>query len=95
MTSADIGLRLQLPSSKTDQEGRGGRARHRPGQGADTCPVRVLETWIEASDCRFGQVFRKIDRWGTVEHRALGDDAVRTILRRRAAAAGIGFPLRR
>ena len=85
----DIGLRLHLPSSKTDQEGRGVELGIVRGKGRDTCPVRALENWLEASACRFGPVFRKIDRWGTVEHRALGGDAVRSILRRRAAAAGI------
>jgi hypothetical protein len=29
-------------------------------------------------------VFRKIDRWGQVEHRRLGTDAIRRILARRA-----------
>ena len=35
------------------------------------------------SETRFGPVFRKIDRWGSVEHRRLGADAVRRILDRR------------
>ena len=48
------------------------------------CPVLALEDWLRASDTRFGPVFRKVDRWGNVEHRALGSDAVRRILARRA-----------
>jgi len=48
------------------------------------CPVRALQAWLEASDTRFGPVFRKVDRWGNVEHRALGTDAVRRILARRS-----------
>jgi hypothetical protein len=47
------------------------------------CPVQALEAWLVASDTRFGPVFRKVDRWGNVEHRALGTDAVRRILARR------------
>ena len=47
------------------------------------CPVLALEDWLRASDTRFGPVFRKVDRWGNVEHRALGTDAVRRILARR------------
>jgi hypothetical protein len=31
-------------------------------------------------------VFRKVDRWGNVEHRRLGTDAIRRILVRRAQA---------
>lgn len=85
----EAGLRLMLPSSKTDQEGRGVELGITRGKRPETCPVRALEAWLEASDCRYGPVFRKIDRWGTIEHRALGGDAVRDILLKRAAAARI------
>lgn len=86
------GLRLLLPSSKTDPEGRGTELGISRGRRRETCPVRALEAWLEASACRFGPVFRKVDRWGTVEHRRLGADAVRAILLRRAAAAGLSVP---
>ncbi len=49
-----------------------------------TCPVRALEDWLRISDTAFGPVFRKIDRWGNLEHHRLGPDAVRRILLRRA-----------
>lgn len=55
-------------------------ASDRPGG----CPVQALRAWLRASDTRFGPVFRKVDRWGNVEHRPLGADAVRRILARRA-----------
>jgi site-specific recombinase XerC len=48
------------------------------------CPVCALKDWIDATDSRFGPVFRKVDRWGNVEHRRLGTDAIRRILVRRA-----------
>ena len=48
------------------------------------CPVRALKDWIDATDSRFGPVFRKVDRWGNVEHRRLGTDAIRRVLARRA-----------
>ena len=47
------------------------------------CPVRALKYWIDATARRFGPVFRKVDRWGNVEHRRLGTDAIRRILARR------------
>ncbi len=50
------------------------------------CPVRALEEWLRGSDTRFGPVFRKVDRWGTVEHRRLRPDALRRIWQRRAKA---------
>ena len=61
------------------------------GAAPETCPVRALETWLDVSGCRFGPVFRKVDRWGGLEHARLGADAVRRILlRRRAEAAQAG-----
>jgi hypothetical protein len=48
------------------------------------CPVQALRDWLEGSNTRFGPVFRKIDRWGLVEHHRLGTDAIRRILDRRA-----------
>ena len=47
------------------------------------CPVRALEGWLRSSDTQFGPVFRKVDRWGNLEHARLGTDAVRRILARR------------
>ncbi len=48
------------------------------------CPVRALEHWLHGSDTRFGPVFRKVNRWGGVEHRRLRTDAMRRIWQRRA-----------
>jgi hypothetical protein len=45
-----------------------------------TCPVQALRRWLDLADTRFGPVFRKIGRWGTIEHRRLGTDALRRIL---------------
>lgn len=47
------------------------------------CPVSALEDWLWVSDSAFGPVFRKIDRWGNLEHRRLGTDAIRRIWQRR------------
>ena len=52
------------------------------GASHDLCPVRALEDWLRAADLRYGPAFRKITRWGTVEPRALGEDAVRRVLAR-------------
>jgi hypothetical protein len=38
---------------------------------------------LHASECRFGPVFRKIDRWGNIELTALNVDALRRVLLRR------------
>ena len=52
-----------------------------------TCPVRALDQWLHSSDTRFGPVFRKVDRWGNVEHQRLRADGLRRIWQRRASAA--------
>ncbi|MFC7478244.1 tyrosine-type recombinase/integrase [Dankookia sp. GCM10030260] len=83
----EAGLRILLPSSKTDQEGKGVELGLSRGKRRETCPVRALEAWLTASRCQFGPVFRKVDRWGTIEHARLGGDAVRDILLSRAKAA--------
>jgi integrase len=85
----EAGLRLLIPTSKTDADGKGVELGISRGKRRETCPVGALEAWLDRSACKFGPVFRKIDRWGTIEHRRLGGDAVRDILRKRAAAAKI------
>ena len=50
---------------------------------AASCPVRALEEWLRSSETAFGPVFRKVDRWGNVEHGRLGPDAWHQILARR------------
>ena len=47
------------------------------------CPVQALRDWLATSDTTFGPVFRKIDRWGNIEHHRLGANAVGRILSRR------------
>ena len=53
-----------------------------------TCPVRALEEWLRSSDTAFGPVFRKVDRWGNVEHGRLAPDAWHRILARRNGTPG-------
>lgn len=86
------GLRLLLPRAKGDQEGEGAWIGVPRGARRDTCPVRALEAWMEASGCRGGPVFRGVDCRGRVARRRLHPDGVRRILLRRAAAAGLRVP---
>ena len=76
------GLELTLPGD--DRTGRPPRVLVVPrGARPGGCPVQALRDWLQASATRFGPVFRKVDRWGNVEHRPLGTDAVRRIVARR------------
>ena len=86
------GLRLSIPRAKGDQTGKGASLGIPRGNRPDTCPVRALALWLEVSNCRFGPVFRAIDRLGVIGTRALHADSVRLILARRAAIAGLTAP---
>ncbi len=92
LTFTAEGLRLLIPRSKGDAAGEGATIGIARGRRPETCPVRALEAWLQMSDCRFGPVFRKVDRWGNIEHSRLGSDAVRDILRRRAGQARLTVP---
>ena len=89
MTFAPEGLRLLIPRAKGDQEGKGAELGLPRGARAATCPVRALEAWLQASNCRYGPVFRKIDLWGSLETTALHPYALPKLLAKRLALAGI------
>jgi integrase len=52
-------------------------------------PVVALKAWIERAKIARGPIFRAINRWGTLEERALSPQSVNLILKRRCAAAGL------
>jgi integrase len=83
------GLRLMIARSKTDAAGEGAEIGISRGSQADTCPVQALRAWLRAAEITDGPIFRRVTHWGTVGTRRLHPDAVRQILIRRAAAAGI------
>ena len=56
------GLRLLVPRSKGDAAGEGVSIGIARGSRAETFPVRAPKACLEMSDCRFGPVFRKVDR---------------------------------
>ncbi|MCF3945787.1 tyrosine-type recombinase/integrase [Acidiphilium iwatense] len=86
------GLRLLIPRAKGDPAGKGATLGIPRGTAPETCPVRAVESWLRASACRHGPVFRSIDRRGVIGLAALHPDTVRQILRKRAARAGLTVP---
>lgn len=52
-------------------------------------PVEALREWLERADISRGPIFRAIDRWEGIEHRALTPQAINLILKRRCALAGL------
>ena len=93
LTLTGEGLRLLIPRSKGDQTGKGVNLGIARGASADTCPVKALEAWLTASKCEHGPVFRAIDMRGVISRRALHPDAVRQILGKRIARAGLIAPI--
>ena len=76
------GVALQL-RSRTDEAVPSRTVTLTRAMTAASCPVRALEEWLSRSETAFGPVFRKVDRWGNVEHGRLGPDAWHRILARR------------
>jgi integrase len=81
------GLKLLIERSKTDAHGEGAEIAIPRGQADDTCPVTALKTWLALSEITAGPLFRKVG--GVVERARLTTDAVRQILLKRAAKAGL------
>jgi site-specific recombinase XerC len=79
-----LGGNVGRGARRTAGWGRGVPVVVRPSADRAVCPVQALRDWLATSETQFGPVFRKIDRWGTLEHHRLGTDAIRRILERRA-----------
>jgi integrase len=81
------GLEVCLRRSKTDQEGAGRKIGIPYGSTLDSCPVRSLKAWMDASLVINGALFRQVNRHGQVGDGLTGH-AVARIVKRAAAAAG-------
>ena len=87
LTWEQMGLRIFLPSSKTDQEGRGEEVAVLRGERL--CPVLALDSWLEAACILGGPIFRAVLPGGKVSVMPLSDRSVALIVKRRALAAGL------
>jgi integrase len=52
-------------------------------------PVEMLKAWIARAAIAKGPLFRRIDRWGHLQERALTPQSVNLILKKRIAGAGL------
>lgn len=86
-------MRITVPHSKGDQEGKGAvkTLPRLPDALADVCPVRAYRAWIDAAGIRSGLVFRPIDRWGNVEGntKAMDGKAVARLIKRAVSVIGL------
>lgn len=83
------GLTITLRRSKTDQEGAGRNVGIPYGSNPDTCPVRVLQTWIEQTGIESGALFRSINRHRQVQPDRLSPIDIARIVKKLALRAGL------
>lgn len=86
---SDDGLKLTIVRSKTDKQGEGAEISLPVGRNEETCPVAALKAWLDLGKIAAGPLFRKVGRGGKVARTRLSPDAVRQILLKRAALAGV------
>lgn len=82
------GLVVTIRKSKTDQEGAGRKIGIPYGSHPQTCPVRALQAWLQASGIEEGPLFRSVNRHGKLVEGRLGDRAVALVVKRALEAAG-------
>ena len=83
------GLTVNLRRSKADQEGEGRKIGIPYGSNPETCPVRVVQSWMEEGDVTSGPVFRSINRHGQVKPGRLSGIDVARIVRKLAERVGL------
>ena len=86
---SEEGLILQLRRGKTDQTGKGRRIGVPYGGHEETCPVRAMLAWLDASGIERGALFRKVNRHGQLEGERLTGRSVALVVKRSLRAAGI------
>lgn len=83
------GLVITLRRSKTDQEGEGRKIGVPFGSHPESCPVRALQDWLDASAITSGSLFRPINRHGRMAPARLTPKAVAGIVKRSAKRIGL------
>ena len=83
------GLTITLRRSKTDQDGAGRKIGIPYGSNPNTCPVRVVQTWLEQAALTCGSVFRSINRHGHVQAGRLSPADVARVVKKLAERAGL------
>jgi integrase len=83
------GLTVTLRRSKTDQERVGRKIGIPYGSNPETCPVRILQTWLELAGITAGPLFRSINRHGQVQVGRLSDIDVARVVKKLVERAGL------
>jgi site-specific recombinase XerD len=83
------GLTINLRRSKTDQDSAGRKIGIPYGANPETCPVRVLQSWMELAGINTGPMFRSISRHGRVQPGRLSGIDVARVEKKLAERAGL------
>jgi len=94
LTMADLdfgkdGLTVTLRRSKTDPEGQGRQMGIPYGSNPDTCPVRVLQSWLGLAGITTGPLFLSINRHGQIQTSRLSPGDIARIVKKLAQRAGL------
>ena len=84
------GLIIELPKSKTDQEGEG-ILRAIPYGNKTICPVASLKEWLAEADITEGPVFKPINRWGHIKPKSMSPGSINDLLKSIGKACGFDF----
>lgn len=87
LTFLSMGLEIEIPVSKTDQEKRG-RTIFIPRANGRHCPVISLMHWLNISGIRTGPVFRAVNRYDGIAKRGLTPQSVALIVKAAVAETG-------
>jgi integrase len=82
------GVRVYVPTSKTDKEDEGAWVGIEPGDHEETCPVVNLERWLDLEGIHEGPVFRRLTRLDNVLDARAADNTVNRVVRAVAEAVG-------
>jgi integrase len=89
VTVTDIGLKVLIRFSKTDQVGAGEEVGiHRSSDGR-LCPVKAIESWLELRGRQPGPLFQQMTRTGNVRPVRLSDRGVVRAVKSAALAIGL------
>jgi len=83
------GLTVTLRWCKVDQEAQGRKVGIPYGSNPETCPVRVLQGWLELAGITAAALFRSINRHGRVQPGRLSGNDVARITKKLADRAGL------
>jgi site-specific recombinase XerD len=83
------GLTITLRRSKTDQDGAGRKIGIPYGANPETCPVRVLQSWMDQAGITSGPLLRSISRHVRVQPGRLSGVDVARVVKKLAERAGL------